>query len=186
MIHLQSLLRYFKVGNFLHIVALFALKVGLFALLNLNLVDHSTDLIVYLFWGSLTLLSGNIFVLAELDGYSRFQNYKQVKDQVYINGYQRRILKPLTRSSCQREAAILACSELGLGNEAKDYFFKKGYRWYHVIPDFVFANPLFFFSKFFWRTTFFTPYYKPKFNYDKLDLSQLELLTKGAKIDSAA
>jgi hypothetical protein len=186
MINWQTLNRYYKVGNFLHIVALFAFSITIFSVVKLSVLTAAAAASMYLFWGSMVLVFGSMCVLAELDGFSRYQNYKQVKDQVFINGYQKRLLKPLTRSSCQREAAILACEELGLGAEVKNYFWEKGYRWYHIIPDFVFEYPFFFFSFFFWRTTFFTPYYKSKFNYNEMDLSEIDLFTKGLGVESAA
>lgn len=186
MIDRQTFFRYYKVGNFLHIVALFAFSITIISIVKLSLLTDSSSPSMYFFWGSMVLVFGSMGILAELDGYSRYQNYKQVKDQIFINGYQQRLLKPLTRSSCQREAAILACEELGLGKEVKNYFWKKGYRWYHIIPDFVFEYPFFFFSFFFWRTTFFTPYYKPKFDYKEMDLSKIDLFTKGLGVESAA
>lgn len=186
MIDIHQFIRYYKVGNFLHIVALLAFSFDVVAISKLFVLSYSSSPVTYMLWVSVLVIFGSMFVLAELDGYSRFQNYKQVKDQVYMNGYQERLLKPLTRSSCQREAAILACEELGLSIEVKRYFWEKGYRWFHIIPDFVWVHPFFFFSEFFWRTTFFTPHYKPKFNYNDLDLSNLDLITKGMNIESAA
>jgi len=94
---------------------------------------------------------------------------------MFLNGYQERQLKPLLKSSCQREAAILAADELGQGKKVRNYFLLRGYRWFHIIPDFVFNNPLFLFTNFFWRTTFFTPYYPPKVNYDGLENLQFKI-----------
>lgn len=99
-----------------------------------------------------------------MDAYSRYQNYKQINDQILEFGWQERILRPMLSSRCQRDAASVACQKLELGEECKNYFSSFGYKWYHIIPDFVFKNPSFFFSSYFWRTTFFTPYYKSKYN----------------------
>jgi hypothetical protein len=126
------------------------------------------------------------FVTAEMDSYSRFQNYKQLKDQLYFNGFQKRILRPMVKSRCQRDAAIVACTELGLRQHAKNYYRSLGYKWYHVPPDFVFTHPLFFFSKHFWRTTFLVPYYKPKVDFNKVDVRQLPLRNQRNEFGKAA
>ena len=105
---------------------------------------------------------------AQLDARSRYQNYKQIKDQIYNFGYNTRILKPVLKSRCQRDAAATAAHELGLRNECRKYFKNHGYRWYHLLPDFVFTHPFFFFSGYFWKTTFFAPTYKAKTDFKSL------------------
>lgn len=171
----KFIIRYFKVGKLLHLVALVACMVALFSFFYLKNLFYSADPYLWFSWLILFVSFFNMCILAELDGYSRFQNYKQVKDQMFLNGLHERQLKPLLKSSCQREAAILAGDELGIGEEVRSYFFQEGYKWYHIIPDFVLKNPIFFFTKFFWRTTFFTKYYKPKINYDQLEFSQIQI-----------
>jgi hypothetical protein len=173
------LIRYYKVGRFLHVVATLAFTVAFYAGILLLELQETTESLAWYAWLYVLVVFLVMAILAELDGYSRFQNYKQVKDQLFCNGYQERLLKPLERSSCQREAAILAGDELGIGNQIRKYYYAKGYRWYHIIPDFVFQYPLFFFSAYFWRTTFFTPYYKPKIDYAKLDLMSNDFMLKG-------
>lgn len=103
--------------------------------------------------------------LAQLDARSRFQNYKQIKDQLYHFGFNERIVRPVLKSRCQRDAAITAAEELGFGHECLDYFKGKGYRWYHLLPDFVFSRPQFLLTGVFWRTTFFMPAYKPRYDF---------------------
>jgi hypothetical protein len=101
-------------------------------------------------------------VLSQLDARSRWQNYKQIKDYLYGFGYRERIFKPVLKSSCQRQAALIAAEELGYRARVEAFFWSHGYRWYHIPPDFVFAHPQFLFSRHFWRTTFFAPTYHPK------------------------
>jgi hypothetical protein len=101
-------------------------------------------------------------VLSQLDARSRWQNYKQIKDYLYGFGYRERIFKPLLKSSCQRQAALIAAEELGYRTRVEAFFWSHGYRWYHIPPDFVFAHPRFLLSRHFWRTTFFAPTYHPK------------------------
>ena len=167
--HSNLIIRYWKVGTLLHFVAALAFTVAVYSFSTLSNIDFYSVNILWFIWLAVFIIFFNMSILAELDGYSRFQNYKQVKDQMFLNGYQERQLKPLLKSSCQRKAANLAADELGCGKEVQSYFYREGYRWYHIIPDFVFHNPRFFFSSFFWRTTFFTPHYLPKVNYDKIE-----------------
>jgi hypothetical protein len=96
---------------------------------------------------------------AQLDAYSRFQNYKKLKDQMYKYGFNLRILKPVLKSRCQRDAALVAAEELGQKEACMAYFHENGYRWYHLLPDFAFRSPQFLLAPVFWRTTFFVPYY---------------------------
>lgn len=183
---MQKLVRIYKVGKLLHMFAVIAILLSFYSGFQLLTIDYSSQPNEWLIWAIAFVIFTSQIVFAELDGYSRYQNYKQIKDQIFINGYQERLLKPLERSSCQREAAILAGDELNLGNVVKNYYWKKGYRWYHIIPDFVFQYPLFFFSAYFWRTTFFTPYYKQKIDYDNIDLSGIDLIFKGNQLEPAA
>lgn len=160
-------------------MALLAFAIAIYSAVRLASLTYSGDQGYYLFWLSMLIVFGSMGCLAELDGFSRFQNYKQLKDQLYFNGYQERLLKPMLRSSCQRDAALISCDELGLRNVVMKYFKGRGYKWYNIVPDFVYQYPLFFFSAFFWRTTFFTPYYKSKVDYKQVDISKLNLIIKG-------
>ena len=183
---LKSFIRYYKVGRFLHIVALFAFSITVYAAIAILPLSYSENQGDFLLWGAVLIVFGSMGILAELDGFSRFQNYKQLKDQIYFNGYQERLLKPMLRSSCQRDAALITCDELGLEKEIRDFFKGRGYRWYHIIPDFVFQYPHFFFSAFFWRTTFFTPYYKARVDYSLLDISEINMIVKGKHVRSGS
>ncbi len=174
MLNLKEIYRYYMVGRFLHVTALLAFSIAIFSLFRVNFEQNDGSI----WWLAVLIVFGSMGMLAQMDAYSRFQNYKQVKDQVFLNGYQERILHALLRSSCQRDAARFACDELDMGKEARNYFYKNGYRWYNIIPDFVFQYPLFFFSSFFWRTTFFAPYYKAKIDFDKLETEEIRTTTQ--------
>jgi len=114
-------------------------------------------------------------ILAELDARSRYQNYKQIKDHLYLNGYHERILRTMLKSMCQRDAALVAANELGMGKSCALYFKSHGYKWYHLIPDFVFDQPLFLFTKYFWMSTFFVPVYHPKVDFYSLPSERIHL-----------
>ena len=180
----QQVIRYLKVGRLLHFIAVadVVLVVSAISILASNNLSTPAELAL----ASTVLMFSIQFLTAEMDCYSRFQNYKQLKDQLYFNGFQKRILKPMVKSRCQRDAALVACTELGLRQQVKSYYRSLGYKWYHVPPDFVFTHPLFFFSKYFWKTTFFVPYYKPKIDFNKVDIRELTLRNQRNEFGKAA
>ena len=104
-------------------------------------------------------------LFSQLDARSRYQNYKQLKDQLFSYGFDRRILKPVLQSRCQRDAAMAAAEELGYGNKCRNYFRICGYRWYHLVPDFIFRTPSFLLTWAFWRRTFFMPTYRRRVDF---------------------
>jgi hypothetical protein len=108
-------------------------------------------------------------LFAQLDARSRYQNYKLVKDHLYIYGFQTKTLKPFLKSRCQRDAAKAAANELGMLQQCNEYFKSNGYRWYHLFPDVVFKKPSILFSKFFWATTLFTKTYHSKIDFEKIN-----------------
>jgi hypothetical protein len=102
-------------------------------------------------WGTGWLVVG-LFALA--DGVSRYREYQRIKAMLLRYGFSQRILEPLARSRCQRDAALLAASEAGHGDCARAYFTALGYRWYHILPDSVLRNPLIFLRPSFLRSSF--------------------------------
>ena len=124
------------------------------------------------FWFSFLLVCfGFSFVhifLVGADGWSRYQNYKRVKDQLFMYGFHPRILAHYKSSMCQRIAAITAAEELGLATEASAFFYSIGYRWYHLIPDFMTRDYLFFMKRSFWSRTFLEKHYQSKFDFHAL------------------
>ena len=96
-------------------------------------------------------------------------------------GFKTRILMPVLKSRCQRDAALVSAKELGLYHQCQKFFQVHGYRWYHLLPDFVFKKPQFLITKYFWQTTFFAPYYPPKIDFS--DLSR-EKIQKRFKLDT--
>ena len=152
---------YFKVGELLHLIAFisFIFFIAFYKVASFQYDKH--HIILTFIYGYFSYLAFWITILAELDARSRFQNYKQIKDQLYKYGYREIILNPVLNSRCQRDAALVAFTELGYKEEVKQFYYKKGYRWYHIIPDFVFSHPQFLFTGAFWKTTFFVPKYIP-------------------------
>lgn len=158
---MHKLITYLKVGYLLHLFTLLEIFF-LYTIYKFFAIDE------WLYEGNfvlkLLLLSPFISmpVFPQLDARSRYQNYKMLRDQFYFYGFQPRIVKPFIKSRCQRDAALAAAHELGFALVCKRHFYEKGYRWYHLFPDFVFARPQFLLSKHFWLTTFFAKKYNAK------------------------
>jgi hypothetical protein len=94
------------------------------------------------------------FALA--DSLSRYRESVRMRNAFKRFGLRTRILKRAAGSRCQRDAALAAAGETGCALEARAYFRSLGYRWYHILPDRVVANPLVFFSPSFLVTGFFS------------------------------
>lgn len=98
-------------------------------------------------WFGLALLCG-------ADGVSRYRDYLRMRRMLSRWGFAPRLLRPLASSRCQRDAAMQAAREAGCGDKAGRYYRELGYRWYHLLPDRVAANPLAFLDLRFLRATF--------------------------------
>jgi hypothetical protein len=126
----------------------------------------------YVFWTAVFfacfLFSFAHIFLVLADGWSRFQDYKRAKDQLFEYGFKKRILFNYSTSQCQRSAVVVAAKELGFGAEAQKYYAELGYRWYHLLPDFMMRDPFFFYKRYFWRRTFLEKNYRPKYNYHQI------------------
>ena len=167
-INRPQLLSYLKAGALLHVIAVIELLVFWVLLINISLSLENSTLINILAKIGILAFFASLPVFSQLDAHSRYQNYKQIKDQLYLYGFDRRILKPALKSRCQRDAAQVAAEELGYGALCFMHFRSFGYRRYHLIPDFIFHKPLYLISKHFWRTTFFAPIYTPKIDYPEM------------------
>ena len=157
----RALITYLKVGYLLHLFTL----VEIFFLYSVyKLFEIDVWLNEDFFALKLLLLSPFISmpIFPQLDARSRYQNYKMLRDQFYYYGFQSRIVKPFIKSRCQRDAALAAAGELSFAKICRKHFYEKGYRWYHLFPDFVFTKPQFLLTKHFWLTTFFAKKYKGK------------------------
>jgi hypothetical protein len=157
---------YCRVGELLHLIALISLASFIYSFHYTFIFFKQDRLLLAFLYGYTAYLSFGIFLFAELDARSRFQNFKQLRDQLFKYGYNIRIIKPMLNSRCQRDAAKVACAYFGFEEEVKSYFYSKGYRWYHIIPDFVFSQPGFLLTGTFWTTTFLVRTYKPEILYD--------------------
>jgi len=166
----KKIISYLKAGCLLHFVTLTEV---LILLLILSLPGVRSWLTGnYTFLKILALTPAITFpVIAQLDARSRYQNYKLIKDNLCIYGFQKRLLKPFIKSRCQRDAIKAAAGELGLLHLCTEYFTASGYRWYHLLPDVVFDKPSVLRTKNFWSTTLFERTYHPKVDFERVNLS---------------
>ncbi len=154
---------YIEVGRLLHCIAVFTVIVSIFffrLFLNSYLNGNPIGIGIY---GYLFLHAATIPIFAELDAYSRFQNYKLVKDLIFRYGFRVRFIKTFSYTKCQREAALYAARDLGYKSQILEYFRACGYKWYHLLPDFIWSHPEYLLTKSFWSTTFFAKTYHPKY-----------------------
>lgn len=109
------------------------------------------------------MMLGIFLLFSQLDARSRFQEYKKVRDQLIEFGPDGRIFKAVINSRCQRDAALAAARRLGYATHCKACFNAAGYRWHHLLPDFVTGDPRMLLSRAFWGATFFAPGYQSRY-----------------------
>jgi len=161
---------YLRVGRLLYYSLILFILEAWFYWYKLEEAYYESDQFFIGFWLWCFLFSFSHIYLVTMDGWSRFQNYKLAKDQLYIFGFNRRIADMYIGSKCQRMAVETAAEELGYINEVKDYYRKKGVKWFHYIPYFMVSDPWFLFKKKFWSRTFLEKNYQSRFDFQKLHL----------------
>ena len=155
-------LTYLLSGRMLHVITVIELLVMIRVVPLLHAMDTITPAGTAFRYYLVSFLV-SLPVFSQLDARSRYQNYKQLKDQFILFGFDPRILKPVLKSRCQRDAAEIAARDTGYAGECRMHFRCHGYRWYHLFPDFLFTHPWFLLTPYFWKTTFFTPAYHSRY-----------------------
>lgn len=156
---LENLLIYAKVAPFPHCSAL---SFGLATLFLLKFAEKQLLRRNYfggMVWGFMALFFLFITLFAEADARSRFQEYQRVRDLLQRYGWNRRFIKPISRSRCQRDAIQVAAERAGYKTEVIQFYRDRGYRWYHIIPDALLKDPRNFFTYSFIRGSFFVRNY---------------------------
>ena len=155
----QKFLTFVRTGRTLHFFFFASL---IFLIISINRMDYDEKGIITLN-NFLVLFYFSLCITTELDAYNRYQNYKMIKDLMYQYGYRELLIKPFSKSSCQRDAATEAARQLKMNAKVEQYFNRLGYRWYHIVPSVLVENPLMFFTRSYWTSTFFVPRYKSKY-----------------------
>lgn len=141
-------------GSLLHATTLMAMVVIVFAVVFIETQPLKTLAIMG---------AGICAVLAQLDARSRFQEFKQVRDQLIDYGPDRRIFRSVAGSRCRRDAALAAARQLGYETVCLGLFGSMGYRWHHLLPDRIVQEPRLLLTLSFWRATFFVPGYHSRY-----------------------
>jgi hypothetical protein len=157
----KRIVSYLKAGFLLHLITLIGILLFFYLVYYVDIRAWVVNDHTFLKLVALSPTVGMPF-FAQLDARSRYQNYKLVRDNLYIYGFQKRILKPFIKSRCQRDAAKAAAQELGMLHLCNEHFKSCGYRWYHLLPDYVFDKPSVLITKNFWQTTLFAETYHSK------------------------
>lgn len=146
----------------MHVMGLFGL-VLMFASLQLTFYCFQDQrFILGSLMGVISFCFFTVPFFSEFDAYGRYQNYKQIKDALFEMGYDDRLIKPLMRSKCQRDAVIVAAEDLNCLAEVESFFYKNGYRRYNILPDAFIKHPFVLFSWLFWKRSLFTKRYQLK------------------------
>jgi hypothetical protein len=156
---------YFFAARLLHAITLLDLLIAILLLVRLPDLYRDGAVVSMTLVTILLLFMFSLLILSQLDARSRYQDYKQIKDQLFLYGFNPRILRPVLKSRCQRDAAYRAAEELGLAASCRHLYRMSGYRWYHILPDYTFRQPQFLLSKYFWLTTFFASVYYPRVDF---------------------
>ncbi|HSH20903.1 MAG TPA: hypothetical protein VLA03_10645 [Draconibacterium sp.] len=155
----RKLLTFLRTGRTLHF---FFLNSFVFFVITFNQINFADNGYISIY-SILSLFFFTLCITTELDAYNRFQNYKMVKDLMYKYGFRELIIKPFSKSSCQRDAATEAARQLKMDEKTEQYFNRLGYKWYHIVPSMLIDNPMLFFTKMYWVSTFFVPRYESKY-----------------------
>ena len=153
---------FFKVGRILFLIAFLGIVFGQYCSGSSNL-SFSTEPTQWVIVFIATAIGKIMPIFAILDARSRFQDYKKAKDLFFKNGFNPKIANLFIHSKCQRDAALVAAGDLGVGPDLKRYYKKKGYRWYHILPDFTFKRPGIYFTITYWKATLFASNYKSEY-----------------------
>ena len=155
--------RIFKMAILLHIMAV--IGIVMFYWFGQSAIEsfNQNEIIDFLLFGYLSAYGFTLPFFAELDARSRYQNYKAAKDALHRHGFQTRIIDLFIVSRCQRDAIAIAAGDLGHLEELKQHYYQQGYRWYHLLPDFLFHTPSMLFTKSYWEKTLFVKKFNSKY-----------------------
>ena len=163
-IKLIRIIRYLQTGYLLHLIAIGSMILFfVFGEKLMCLVKDGGTIHVLFIYSFLTLHTFTLPFFSQLDAFSRFQNYKMIKDKMYEYGFDQRLLRPFVYSRCQRDAITVAAKEMNYTSEWKKLIHDFGFKWYHILPHLVVKNPLILLTKQYWNKTLFVQVYHSKY-----------------------
>src|SRR5438874_2566284 len=116
---LQSI---WNVGYLLYYSAILFVLETLFYWSQFKQYYEENTLLLSLFWLASVLFAFSHIFLVIMDSWSRYQNYKRIKDYLFVQGFKPKIANLYSGSKCQRTAFLVAARELGLEEEAIRYY----------------------------------------------------------------
>ncbi|MDT0293988.1 hypothetical protein ACFQ3R_06610 [Mesonia ostreae] len=168
------IISYFDVGKLLYLsLGLFVLESFIYGRFLIHSYQKESSFWIF-FWMVCFIFSFVHIFLVLMDGWSRFQNYKRVKDQFYMYGFITKTANHYKGSKCQRNAILVASKELGLEREAISFYKRQGIKWYYFIPQFMVKDPLFMLKNSFWSRTFMEKKYTAKIDFSKIHSDQIQ------------
>jgi len=155
--------QFVRLAFLLHLASILGLAIFLkFGVLSISALENGSRTFFFMY-GFFSVFGIVLIFLAQMDAYSRLQDYKLAKDLFFENGFQKRIANLFIYSHCQREAIKIAAIDIGIIDKLTAYYTSLGYQWFHLIPDVTFHNPMVFFTWNFWKKTFFATPYRSKY-----------------------
>ncbi|WP_139786717.1 hypothetical protein [Desulfamplus magnetovallimortis] len=161
-VYFKRLVRFIKIGLLLHMTTLLSLFLFVEFSYTALAAFQQHQWLNFLGHGLLAIYGAVLPVFSQLDIFSRYQNYKKAKDLFHENGFRPRIANLYAASRCQRDAIKIAANDLGLLRELSSHYEQMGYRWYHILPDFLRSNPQIILTRRFWQKTLFEKTYRSK------------------------
>jgi hypothetical protein len=155
--------QFVKVAFLLHLTSILGLALFLrFGILTITALENGSRHFFFMY-GYFSVFGIVLTLFAQMDAYSRLQDYRLAKDLFFENGFQKRIVNLFICSHCQRQAIKIAAIDMGIIDELNAYYTRLGYQWFHLIPDVTFHKPMVFFTWNFWEKTFFATPYRSKY-----------------------
>ncbi len=151
---LFEILRYIRVAPWPHATAFKALTLSFFSGWRAFFLLGEQRIVECGLAMLLTCCFGWATALCQMDALSRFREFQRIRGIFTRHGYAPRVLTVVRSSRCQRDAAIMAASEAGFRDKVCSFYRAMGYRWYHILPDRVVADPMYLLHPNFLRTTF--------------------------------
>lgn len=155
-------IRFAQVGRLLFMTSIVGV-ILCYSLIGAFLRNSDVDTFTRFFIFMAAYSGGVLPLFAVLDARSRFQDYKKAKDLFFRNGFKPKIANLFIHSKCQRDALEIAAKDLGLKAQLDQYYFHKGYRWYHILPNIVLQRPGLLITVRYWKKTLFAPHYPSKY-----------------------
>lgn len=156
--------RYLQTGYLLHFITVLSVYLCIYCTKEtIIILKNSNDWKELALFIYLTLYTFILPFFSQLDAFSRYQNYKMIKDKIYLYGFDYRLLKPFVYSRCQRDAISVALFELNYSGEWKTLISKLGFKWYHLLPHLIVKKPSVLFSQKYWIKTLFVKPYNSKY-----------------------